>query len=151
MISLAIIALLMPMSVMTAQIRRLEDYWYEYFNNICHTHGRGDSCWNWIDYKAEQRREWPMKKLEVVGASQLEYSVVQMVEKPSLVQAQDYCNSLSTEGSFDFKKSTETSTECSWSVESGFSFENGISIEAGIPGFGKASYSEKMTMSFSTT
>ena len=104
-----------------ADIKNLEALANQYFNNVCHENGREDNCFEWVDLNGQKDPHSPFRKVEVVDVSKLRYSIVQEVSKPSLVLSQDYCNSLKHMGSFSFKKSSSSSSECSWSVTSGIS------------------------------
>eukprot|EP00347_Sterkiella_histriomuscorum_P009460 403341132 len=134
-----------------AQIKDLDALTIQYFNNICQQHGRQNNCWDWLDMKGERDHNWPFRKTEVIDVSKLLYQVKQKIEKPSLVLSQDYCNSLKKDGSFDFKKSTSTSSTCSWSVTEGLQYQSGISATVGVPAFASTTFSEQITLSFSST
>lgn len=81
----------------------------------------------------------------------MEYSVIEQIEKPSLVLKQDFCNPLSLDTWFTFKKSTETSSDCSWTVTEGMAFGQSIHASIGIPAFGGVEFEESLNMSFSKT
>ena len=116
---------------------------------MCHQAGRGDGCFNWVDLYGVKDGNHPNRKVSVVDISSLRYSVVQTIEKPSLVLSQDYCNSLSEAGSFRFSKTTSTSSMCSWTVTSGLRYGSSISATVGIPSLAQTTFSESIEMSFS--
>ena len=97
-----------------ADIKNLDNLAVQFYNNICHQNGRGDGCFKYVDLYGVQDKNFPYRKVSVIDISQLQYSVIQQITKPSLVLSQDYCNSLGESGSFAFRKSTSTSSTCSW-------------------------------------
>ncbi|CDW91853.1 UNKNOWN [Stylonychia lemnae] len=134
-----------------ADIKNLQDLANEYFNTICRQNGRDNGCYKYVDIQGQQDHNWPQRKVEVMDVAQLKYDVKQKITRPSLVLSQDYCNSLSKDGSFNFEKSTTTSTTCTWSVTEGLSYQNSVSVKVSIPELAETSFSESITLSMSST
>ena len=88
--------------------------------------------------------------MEVNEVNNMKYNVIETIEKPSLVISQDYCNSLTKDAYFQFKKRSETGSICSWSVTDGLSIGTSIEFRVGLPFFG-TKFKEEINMTFSKT
>ena len=98
-----------------------------------------------------QDRNWPGRRVNIKEVKGLKYQVIETISKPSLVLSQDYCNSLSINGEFKFKKSTETGSSASWTVTDSISFGSSITAYVGIPSLGGVKFTESINMTFEKT
>lgn len=134
-----------------ANIKSLDALATQYYNKVCKSYGRSNGCWKYLEMHGRQNKKYPHRKVEVIDIEDLQYSVVKKIEKPSLILSQDYCNALSSPGSFNFVKSSSISSTASWSITEGLEFSKTISGNVGIPNLGGMSYSDSLRLSFSST
>ncbi len=132
-----------------ADIKNLQDLASAYFNGVCRENGRSDGCYKYVDIDGKQDSNYPYRRVDVIDTSNLVYSVLQQIQKPSLVLSQDYCNSLDEAGSFEFHKTTTTTSQFTWSVTQGLTSTNEISVKVGVPELLETQYSESIQLSFS--
>lgn len=71
--------------------------------------------------------------------------------KPAFVLSQNYCNTLSKDGQFIFRKTTQTSSQASWTVSEGISTGTAWSIKIGYPRYFGGSFSTQKNITFSKT
>ena len=88
--------------------------------------------------------------MNVDDVKNMQYHVIEEISKPSLTLSQDYCNSLEKDAYFQFKKSSETGSLCTWSVTDSISIGTSIEFTVGVPFFG-TKFKEEINMTFSKT
>lgn len=132
-------------------VKNLNDLAHAFYDKMCRDAGRSPGCYKYVDIEGKQDSNWPQRRVDVISVDNLQYSVIQTVDQPSLILSQDYCNSLSADGSFRFSKGAETSSTCSWSVTSGISSTTSIEISESIPALGGTKFTESINLSLSST
>lgn len=133
------------------EVQDLEDLAKNFYNNMCRQAGRKDGCYKYVDLKGQQDKNWPGRRVNIEEVQGLQYTVIDTIAKPSLVLSQDYCNSLSLNTAFLFRKRTETSATAEWEFTDTISWGQSITASVGIPAFGGIKFTESLNMSWSTT
>ena len=97
------------------EVKDLENLAVQFYQAMCRQNGRKDNCFKWVDIHETHPEERHLERqLLVDEMNNLQYHLLETIEKPSLILSQDYCNSLEKDAYFQFKKSTETGSVCTW-------------------------------------
>lgn len=110
--------------------------------HYCREQGYADNYIKWTDFYGKQKQTglpYYYSPFRVIKKSEIQYQVERKSVEPALVLTQDYCNTLSSQGSFKFKKSSQETQSSEWTVSKGMSTSQTLSVNVGIPSLGSFS------------